>query len=535
MTDLSRREFVGSLAAIGAAAAAVPASASARDAASRRLYTPEQLELMATPLSIRLERAVAARDPAPLAEIRAQMDLETLAIYDAYMQWVATLQTFILARTDDDRHDEALRQMSEHSFRDDVLGYRGLPLRAHVERLAERLRASGSTFRVEEDAERVRFSLGPWAPVRQWLPATAWQATQPRLRDGNRYFYPTHGAYAAPTSHAILGRPRPTTQSRAGVPCFLATEVLFLEILPIELLGYPIAVVSLPERPDATAYLDVYKDASRIPEQAYARVGLSKPRRGLPAEIAAQAFTAEELERLGTPLSIQVEQAAAQGDWDRLRRITQRMDHELVGAKDPLGLLIAGLLTWIARNLGEDAAEASLVRTAEVVMAPYVGAVRALNAKDAIAMWAMVWRSHGSTFSIEETDQTFVLRGRPLGACHRMWSSRYAPTVERISGSRIRYPTFGAYQSPMCCHLMREPRGITWGKTDYPIYSTHCHMLHEIYPIDQLGHPLWVEYHPLDDPDGETVHVHYKNPADWPAEAYERVGRRKPVSQHRRA
>ena len=54
-------------------------------------------------------------------------------------------------------------------------------------------------------------------------------------------------------------------------------------------------------------------------------------------------------------------------------------------------------------------------------------------------------------------------------------------------------------------------------------------MLHEIYPIDQIGHPLWVEFHPVDDQDGETVHVHYKNPQDWPEEAYTRVGRKKPA------
>ena len=48
--------------------------------------------------------------------------------------------------------------------------------------------------------------------------------------------------------------------------------------------------------------------------------------------------------------------------------------------------------------------------------------------------------------------------------------------------------------------------------------------------LDQLGHPLWVEEHPLHDPDGETVHIHYKDPAMWPDRYYEQVGRRKPVS-----
>jgi hypothetical protein len=52
-------------------------------------------------------------------------------------------------------------------------------------------------------------------------------------------------------------------------------------------------------------------------------------------------------------------------------------------------------------------------------------------------------------------------------------------------------------------------------------------MLHEIFPLDQLGHPLWVEEHNIEDPDGEMIHIHYKDPSAWPARYYEQVGRSK--------
>ena len=205
------------------------------------------------------------------------------------------------------------------------------------------------------------------------------------------------------------------------------------------------------------------------------------------------------------------------------------MDRELVGAKDPIGITIAGLLSWIAWHLGETAAEEALERTADVVMSPFIAAVRDLTIADSIPAWAVAWRSHGSTFWIEEREETVILRGRPLGACHRMLSRAYQPEVERLSESRVRYPTFGCYDAPASFHLMREARGITHGKTDYPIYGCHCHMLHEIFPIDQLGHPLWVEEHNIDDRDGEMIHIHYKDPAAWPARYYEQVGRSKPA------
>jgi hypothetical protein len=110
-----------------------------------------------------------------------------------------------------------------------------------------------------------------------------------------------------------------------------------------------------------------------------------------------------------------------------------------------------------------------------------------------------------------------------------MWSHAYQPGVERISESRVRYPTFGCYDPPASFHLLREPRPMTHGKSGYPVYAAHCHMLHEIYPIDQLGYPLWVEEHNLADPDGDMVHIHYKDPGTWPAIYYEQVGKSKPA------
>lgn len=535
MNQLTRRSFLSTapLAALApAAVATAAASATAVDSpAWHRLFTDEELDELATPLSIHIERAVEGRDRARFDWIVAQMNMERLAIYDAYLQWIAVLQSFIVENAGEDRHDDALRQMGEHSFKEFVLAFQNLGFREHVDAVARRLRAGGSTFTVEDMGDRIRFRLDPWGgAVRQWRRPAAWQASEPRQRVGDRYVYPSYGAYDAPTNLAKLGAARALTRGRSNLPCYFSVEVLFFEILPIELLGYPIGVLGLPDGPDGEGFIDIYKDKAAIPESAYSSVGLAKPRSGLDKWPDAVEFTTAELADMAVPESIRVERAAASADWEALQHISRNTDDELVRTKDSMGILINGLLTWIARNLGEDAAERALQRTAEVVMAPFVDAVRNLQIKDAIQMWAMVWRSHGSTFNIEENEDTFVFRGRPLGACGRMWASGYQAKIERISPSRIRYPTFGSYQSPMCCHLMKEPRGITYGKRDYPIYSTHCHMLHEVYAIDQLGHPLWIEIHPLHDPDGETVHVHYKDPRKWPAEYYTRVGRTKPAA-----
>ncbi len=490
-------------------------------------FSAEQLDRLATPLSIHLERAADRQDWDALPWIVGQMDMECLAIYDAYVNWMGVLQTFIVERAGETAHDQALAFAAEYGVRPFVHQYAGLDARGRAQKLAQRLRASGSRFEVEESDRLIRFRLDPWGPVRWWRRPEGWEQEEPRRRDGDRLRYPSYGAYDPPLSFAILSGPRPLTQGRQTLPSFLATEVQFLELVPVEVLGAPIAVITLDDGPADPVLLDVYRDPADVPEEAFARIGVARPDH-LPGEPPGRVFTDEELERLATPVSLQVEAAGAARDAARLRAIAANLDTELVGAKDPLGIAIAALLSWIAWHLGEDAAEAALERTAEVVMAPFLGAVRDLTPADAIPMWSMVWRAHGSTFSVEEHSETFVFRGRPLGACHRMWSHAYQREVERISDGRVRYPTFGCYDPPSSFHLLRGPRPMSRGRSGYPIYSCHCHMLHTIYPIDHIGRPLWVEEHPLHDRDGETVHIHYKDPAAWPARYYEEVGRSKP-------
>lgn len=504
--------------------------------AQNRLFTDEELEQMATPTSILLERATDSGASVSLDRVVQRMNDELLAIYDAYVQWIGVLQTYIVEEAGEDEHERALRYATQHACPRFIRAYEGLSPRERVERVAGRLRSSGSTFDVVEESDRVRFELNPWGPIRLWREPRDWQAETPRNRQGNRYEYPCYGAFDEPTDLVSLSEPTDLTHGRADVPCHLAVEVESLERRAIELLGMPVAAIDLPESPTETTVLDVYKDPSAVPETVYQRCGTAKPKSGLPSGTSDRLFTDEELDRLATPLSLQVEAAADAGDDARLEAVAETYDDELVRRKDELGISIAGVLTWIARQLGESHVERVLERTAAVVMEPFIDVIRPLSRKEQISMWAMVFRSHGSTFAdgpkagISEYEDRVVFRGRPLGACGRMWADDDQDEVERISENRIRYPTFGCYEPPTDFHLLREPRGITHMQTEYPIYSAHCHALHEVHAIESFGYPLWVEEHPTHDENGVTRHVHYKDPGDWPESYYEQLEKDKPTT-----
>lgn len=71
-----------------------------------------------------------------------------------------------------------------------------------------------------------------------------------------------------------------------------------------------------------------------------------------------------------------------------------------------------------------------------------------------------------------------------------------------------------------------------WNETGVCHYCVHCCVLQQLEPIDNLGHPVRVIDPPLKPGDSCSWTV-YRDPADIPASAYERVGRSKPkLRQH---
>lgn len=108
---------------------------SGNDTGQNRLFTDEELEQMATPTSILLERATDLGASVSLDRIVQRMNDELLAIYDAYVQWIGVLQTYIVEEAGEDQHERALRYATQHACSRFVRAYEGLSPRERVERI----------------------------------------------------------------------------------------------------------------------------------------------------------------------------------------------------------------------------------------------------------------------------------------------------------------------------------------------------------------------------------------------------------------
>jgi len=68
----------------------------------------------------------------------------------------------------------------------------------------------------------------------------------------------------------------PWSWGKSGVCYYCTHSCLFFEIIPIELRGYPIAVIQYADKPEEPCVFFFYKKPELIPEEYFARVGKTR-------------------------------------------------------------------------------------------------------------------------------------------------------------------------------------------------------------------------------------------------------------------
>ncbi|MFC1980971.1 hypothetical protein ACFLVN_01850 [Chloroflexota bacterium] len=127
-----------------------------------------------------------------------------------------------------------------------------------VERFASGMENPYSNITITEEADRYMLTLDPCR-------------TGGRLRKG--IFVGPKSIKLAGVSIGTTSKAYPWSWGKKGVSYYCLHECFFMEIIPIELRGYPIAVVQYAERSEDPCVLLFYKKPEQIPDEYFLRVG----------------------------------------------------------------------------------------------------------------------------------------------------------------------------------------------------------------------------------------------------------------------
>ena len=173
---------------------------------------------------------------------------------------------------------------------------------------------------------------------------------------------------------------------------------------------------------------------------------------------------------------------------------------------------VAALLSFIGRELGEEAVERALREFGDGFVAERRGGVSkwwALPAEARARAIAEPMLANGATVQVTESDSEITLTFR-CGTGGRL-----------IDDCR--------YDGPDGYLTLRDRGPMTFGRDELPVYCAHCSINNELQPIEVSGLPTTVEDPPRHPGEACVHHVH-RRPADVPDEVWTRVGRTRPSS-----
>ena len=224
-------------------------------------------------------------------------------------------------------------------------------------------------------------------------------------------------------------------------------------------------------------------------------------------------FSEEELRELSRPTMDRAIEAMDNGDLDAARRLCEEMKHEWRYLHDLMASGLAGLITFVQEELGDEGVERAWRRGNEAGWNRSAAKVDAMDRRLVVLALAATWRAHSCSgtgpnpgaFEIEEDDEKFTFRMNPCGSGQRLWRN-------------------GGYEGPKGFGLTKDAHDWSYGRKDFPLYCTHCSFMNEIQPIEWLGRPLYPSDPPEDYDHDPCTWYWYKDPDAIPARHWERYG-----------
>lgn len=223
-------------------------------------FSETELASMTVPAWERAKAAIAAGHPEEAVALidEGAQRVRGLQIYS--IEWITSLLSFVGRELGEDAVERALRATS-----DDFVNQRRqpagappwdtLPATTRAKAIARAMVANGGACEVAEDEEKIILSFRC--------------GSGGRLIDEGRYEV-DGGPYLS------LHDAGPRTFGRTEFPVYCAHCSVHNELQPVESGGTPTSIEFPPERAGEPCVHHVYKDVTRLPDEAYTRIGLTR-------------------------------------------------------------------------------------------------------------------------------------------------------------------------------------------------------------------------------------------------------------------
>ena len=216
-----------------------------------------------------------------------------------------------------------------------------------------------------------------------------------------------------------------------------------------------------------------------------------------------------DLETTTVPAWDQAKAAIAAGDDERAVELIDVAVRRWRSLQDYSISWVTSLLSFIGRELGEEAVERALRTFGEEFVRPRRGdGWDGLPAETRATAVARAMVANFGQCEVEEDDTKITLSFR--------------------CGTGGRLIDEGRYDGDDGFLVLREKDGRTFMRDELPVYCAHCSVNNEMQAVEWGGAPTTVEFPPTG-PGEPCVHHVYKDPASMPDDVYLRIGKRPPA------
>jgi hypothetical protein len=180
------------------------------------------------------------------------------SLKDYSINWITSLLTFIGEELGEEAVEQALRKTGDEFVRprrDTGTDWGSLPASVRAKVIARAMVSNMGSVDVDEDDEKIVLSF--------------------RCGTGGRLI--DEGRYEGDPAYLTLREKSGRTFMRDELPVYCAHCSVNNEMQPVEWGGAPTSIEHPPERKGEACVHHIYKDTSAIPDEAYERIGETRP------------------------------------------------------------------------------------------------------------------------------------------------------------------------------------------------------------------------------------------------------------------